>query len=120
MESTPNQYFKLNTDGSSIGNPRLARSGGMIRDSGGHFFAAFFEFLDNTSNAIVELQAIRKGIKLPKSLNIHCFIIETDSLCSIQLFCRSQDLHPLQELIIDDCLLLADLVSVSFIERLTM
>ena len=29
----PNPFIKLNTDGSAIGNPRLARAGGLLRNS---------------------------------------------------------------------------------------
>ncbi|KAL4643763.1 hypothetical protein ACB092_02G115500 [Castanea dentata] len=35
MESAPDPYIKLNTDGSAIGNPRLVGAGRILRDSSG-------------------------------------------------------------------------------------
>ena len=40
-EMPPSNWFKLNTDGASSGNPRRAGGGGVIRDSVGEWVRGF-------------------------------------------------------------------------------
>ncbi|KAL0315012.1 UNVERIFIED_CONTAM: putative ribonuclease H protein [Sesamum calycinum] len=54
-------WFKLNTDGSSLRNPGLARVGGIIRDSAGHVHLTYQIALGTGTNVLTELTAIWRG-----------------------------------------------------------
>ena len=57
-------FIKLNTDGNSIGNPGIARAGGLLRDSFGRWILGFSLNLGITSNNVVELGVLHQGLKL--------------------------------------------------------
>ena len=49
-ECPPSSWFKLNTDGSSIGNPGRAGGGGVLRDSNGNWVRGFSSSFGITSS----------------------------------------------------------------------
>ncbi|KAL0352216.1 UNVERIFIED_CONTAM: putative ribonuclease H protein [Sesamum calycinum] len=51
-------WFKLNTDGSSFGNPGLAGAAGIIRDSAGHVHLAYQVALGTRTSVLAELIAV--------------------------------------------------------------
>ncbi|KAL0362150.1 UNVERIFIED_CONTAM: hypothetical protein Scaly_1170200 [Sesamum calycinum] len=51
-------WFKLNTNGSSLGNPGLVRAAGIIRDSAGHVHLAYQFALGTRTNVLAELTAV--------------------------------------------------------------
>ena len=51
--------IKLNTNGSSLGNPGLAGAGGLLRNSSGAWISSFSLHMGITSNNIAELGAVR-------------------------------------------------------------
>ena len=53
-------WAKLNTDGSSLGNPRPA-GGGVIRDIEGAWIMGFMRNIGITSRYIAKLWALREG-----------------------------------------------------------
>ena len=55
-------WYKLNLDGSSLGNPRRASGGGLIRDSNGVWIKGFTCNIRTSSSVEVELWALRDGI----------------------------------------------------------
>ena len=57
-------FIKLNTDGSSLGNPRLAGAGGLLRNSLGAWISGFSLHMGITSNNIAELGAVRQVLLL--------------------------------------------------------
>ncbi|KAK4383132.1 hypothetical protein Sango_2806500 [Sesamum angolense] len=57
----PRRWFKLNTDGSSLGNPGLAGAGGIIRDSAGHVHLAYQFALGTGTSVLAELTAVWRG-----------------------------------------------------------
>lgn len=53
---TPSDHFiKLNTDGSTEGNPDWAGAGGLLCDSCGGWKVGFVRYIDITSAIVVEL-----------------------------------------------------------------
>ncbi|XP_035545570.1 uncharacterized protein LOC118348292 [Juglans regia] len=72
-------WFKLNTDGSSLGNPRPSGVGGIIRNNQGHLVHAFNSYIGFGSNNRVELLALLRGLKACKNLGIIFVEIELDS-----------------------------------------
>ncbi|KAL0392901.1 UNVERIFIED_CONTAM: putative ribonuclease H protein [Sesamum radiatum] len=57
-------WFKLNTDGSSLGNPGLAGAEGIIRDSAGHVHLAYQFALGIRTSVMAELTAVWRGMEL--------------------------------------------------------
>ncbi|OMO64495.1 reverse transcriptase [Corchorus capsularis] len=55
-------WLKLNTDGSSLGNPGLARAGTVIRDHEGGWVRGSVRQLGICSNYLAELWALRDGL----------------------------------------------------------
>ncbi|KAK4406452.1 putative ribonuclease H protein [Sesamum angolense] len=54
-------WFKLNIDGSSLGNPGLAGAAGIIRDSAGHVHLAYQFALGTGTSVLAELTAVWRG-----------------------------------------------------------
>lgn len=48
-------WMKLNTDGSSLGNPRIARDGGVVRDEHGNWIVGFLRKIGRTTSYLAEL-----------------------------------------------------------------
>ena len=82
---SPLDWFKLNTDGSSLGNPGLARGGGLIRDHLGDWVGGFSRFIGFTTSVQVELRALKDGLLLAIDLWILNLEIEIDSLVVVEL-----------------------------------
>ena len=59
----PPQFVKVNTNGSSFGNPGPSGFGGVIRDSLGHWILGFYSSCGFSNNTIVKLYAIYYGLK---------------------------------------------------------
>ncbi|KAK4395867.1 putative ribonuclease H protein [Sesamum angolense] len=51
-------WFKLNTNGSSLGNPGLAGAADIIRDSAGHVHLAYQFALSTGTSVLAELTAV--------------------------------------------------------------
>ena len=63
--AVPNEpNIKLNTNGSSIGNPRMVSIGGLLRDSFGFWLSGFSLNLGIATNNMAELAAIWQGLLL--------------------------------------------------------
>ncbi|XP_042964784.1 uncharacterized protein LOC122299013 [Carya illinoinensis] len=71
--------YKLNTDGSSRGNPGQAGGGGVIRNSSGNLVRPFAVSLDQGIVSFAEFMAVYHGVKLAKSMGIVQLDIELDS-----------------------------------------
>ena len=79
--STPNEpYIKLNTDGSSISNPRMASAGGLLHDSSGLWISRFSLNMDVATNNMAELEAVRQGLLLAWELGFKFIQLEIDSV----------------------------------------
>ncbi|XP_041001580.1 uncharacterized protein LOC121247270 [Juglans microcarpa x Juglans regia] len=72
-------WLKLNTDGSSLGNPGSSGVGGIIRNDRGHMVHAFNSYIGFGSSNRTGLLAILQGLKACKDLRINFVEIELDS-----------------------------------------
>lgn len=73
----PRHYFKLNTDGSSLGNPGKEGIGGVIRNANGDWVLGFAQsFLHATNNW--SFLALWKGLQLALQHNLTPIIINID------------------------------------------
>ncbi|KAL0439129.1 UNVERIFIED_CONTAM: hypothetical protein Slati_2395900 [Sesamum latifolium] len=57
-------WFKLNSDGSSLGNPGPAGADGIIRDAEGQVRLAYQVALGTTTSVIAELTAVWHGLEI--------------------------------------------------------
>lgn len=72
-------YLKLNTDGSSRGNPGPSSYGGFIRDSDGRWVCGYMGRMGNRVTSLVaELWALFKGFCLIQRKGLRDVIVETD------------------------------------------
>ena len=75
----PKGWFKLNFDGAARGNLGAARIGCIINDDTGNWVAKKAMTITPTSNNLVELEALDKGLHLCHDLGLTKVIIEGDS-----------------------------------------
>ncbi|KAL0290202.1 UNVERIFIED_CONTAM: putative ribonuclease H protein [Sesamum calycinum] len=76
-------WFKLNTDGSSFGNPGLAGAVGIIRDSVGHVHLAYPVTLGTGTSELVELTAVCWGLELALTHGLAPLVVEVDTMAVI-------------------------------------
>ncbi|RZC28536.1 hypothetical protein D0Y65_000490 [Glycine soja] len=60
----PNNYIKINTDGSSFGNSGLSGYGGILRNEHGHWIRDFSSLYGFMNNINAKLVAIQKGLQV--------------------------------------------------------
>ena len=100
----PDPYIKLNTDGSAIGNLRLAGAGGLLRNSSGEWISGFSLYLGLTSNNMAELAAIRRGLILAWDMGFKFIHLELDSMTVFTWLIATTDSYPTNMLpLICDC-----------------
>ena len=75
----PLNWYKLNSDGSSLGNLGLAGGGGLIWDDKGDWIKGYARVIGTTTSVAIELWALRDGIRLCIALKILAVIIELDA-----------------------------------------
>ena len=96
-------WFKLNTDGSSSGNPGRAGGCGIIRNSYGEWVSGFARAIGYTTNVAAELWALRDGINLCIDLKLTNVIIELDAKLVMDLLQNEDCRNNGKEVIIADC-----------------
>lgn len=89
----PLNWFKLNLNGLSLGNPRLAGRGGLIWNDKGEWIKCYARAVELTANVAMELWASRDGIRLCISLKLPAVIIELDVQLIVDLL-KKDDGHP--------------------------
>ena len=107
MPSAP--YIKLNTDGSAIGNPGLASTGGILRNHMGNWLAGFSLHLGIASNNMAELATVRQGLILAWDMGFKFIQLELDSITVVHWLtgtCVTYPSHMI--LLICDCRNLMD------------
>ncbi|KAF7827592.1 reverse transcriptase [Senna tora] len=77
--------LKLNTDGSSLGNPGPAGFGGLFRDENGRWICGFSSHLGNRTNMFAELSAIKHGLNIAINRGFLRFVVDADCLEAINL-----------------------------------
>ena len=84
-------WFKLNSDGSSLGNPSRVGGGGIIRNSRGEWVSGYAHAIGHTSSVATELWAFRDGINLCSALNLTNVIFELDAKLVVNLVQKGRD-----------------------------
>ena len=95
-------WMKLNSDGSTLGNPRRAGKGGVIRNHEGAWIRGYARALGNTNSIISELWALRDGLNLAMELGLNNLIIELDALSVVTLLNNDSE-NLLMEPSLTDC-----------------
>ncbi|KAG6538552.1 hypothetical protein ZIOFF_003676 [Zingiber officinale] len=78
-------WFKLNTDGSSRGNPGESAYGAIVRDHSGQVVVARQGVLGEGSNIRAELMAILRGLELCVDRQLSPIWLESDSLVALHI-----------------------------------
>uniref|UniRef100_A0A2N9HXU9 CCHC-type domain-containing protein n=1 Tax=Fagus sylvatica TaxID=28930 RepID=A0A2N9HXU9_FAGSY len=99
----PLGWFKLNTDGSSLGNPGLAGGGGIIRNHEGDWVGGFSRAIGITTSVQAELRALKDGLNLAIDLRILNLEIEMDSLVAVELVNSITTPNTFLSTIVTDC-----------------
>ena len=98
----PLNWFKLNLDESSMGNPSLV-GGGIIRDSFGRWVKGYARAIGVTTSVAAELWASREGIRLCISLNLPAVEIELDAKVVADLMRSRNSRANISNVIVADC-----------------
>ena len=83
-------WFKLNSNGSSMGNLGRAGGGGLIRDSKGEWVSDYARAIRYTTSVAAELWAFHDGINLCIDLNLENVIIELDAKFVVDLLMKDE------------------------------
>ena len=83
-------WFKLNSNGSSMGNLGRAGGGGLIRDSKGEWVSDYARAIRYTTSVAAELCAFHDGINLCIDLNLENVIIELDAKLVVDLLMKDE------------------------------
>ena len=86
-------WYKLNSDGSSLGNSGLAGGGGLIRDDKGDWIKGYTRAIGITTSVAPELWALRDSIRLCIASKIPTVIIELDAQVVVDLLKKNAS-HP--------------------------
>ena len=85
-EKPPPGWANLNTNGAAVGNPGLARCGGLIRDENGAWLAGFSRNIVSTTSYATELWGLRDGLALCCNLNLPSLVVELDAKSIVDVF----------------------------------
>ncbi|KAL0014093.1 hypothetical protein SO802_001162 [Lithocarpus litseifolius] len=96
-------WFKLNTDGSSLGNPGLAGGGGLIRDENGDWVVGFARKIGIANSFMAELWALRDGLLLCLQTHVQAVIVEMDSKVIVDTFSTHAEASSTGSAILEDC-----------------
>lgn len=108
--------IKLNTDGSSIGNPGLSGSGGIFRDFLGNWVLGYARNVGLSSPLAAEIWAIRDGLVLAIQRGFQNLIVESDSRIAVLLLLKgSVSTHPLSTLILDCRMLMQQFLQIQLV-----
>ena len=99
--------MKLNTDGSSAGNSRIANCGGVVQDEQGRWVRGFARQIGLTTSFVAELWGPRDGLLMCYNLNIFSLIVELDAKFIVDALGNSEYVNNVISPILDDCRLLA-------------
>ena len=100
-------WRKLNSDGSSLGNPGRAGGGGLIQDEEGNWVLGYSRQIDITLSFIAELWALRDGFMLCVDRNFSTVMVEMDAKVIIEVLNNPNNTNLIISSIADDCRKLA-------------
>lgn len=96
-------WLKLNTDGSSLGNPGLARGGGLIRNEEGGWVVRFARKIGITTSFLAELWALRNSLNLCVNRSILAVEVELDAKSIVDAVVNPKYSNIFASALMDDC-----------------
>ena len=96
-------FIKLNIDDSSLGNPRLAGVGRLLRNSLGAWILGFSLHMGIASNNIAELGAVHQGLLLAWNLGFKFIHLEIDSMTVPSWLTTDKNISPNVIPLLCDC-----------------
>ena len=96
-------WIRLNTDGSTLGNPGRARGGGILRDDQGNWVAGFSRNIGFSTSFIAELWALSDGLTLYNNLKLNAVDIQIDAKAIVVLLSNPSYSNDFAMPIVDDC-----------------
>ena len=104
-------WFKLNTDGASLGNPDAVGGGGIIRNDVGIWVRAFARNIGNTTSFLAELWALRDGLQMCLQMHINALEVELDAKVISDLMNNTGSLNATNYAIVANCRVLISQIS---------
>ena len=95
--------MKLNTDGSSLGNPRAAGGGGVIRDWSGNWIVGFSRKIGIAMSLLAKLWAIQDGLMLCFDRSLAMVEVELDAKVVVDMLTNPQYSNIVIASLIKDC-----------------
>lgn len=77
----------------SLGNPRQAGGGGLIRNDKGEWIRGYVKAIESTTSVVAELWALKDGIRLCIALKLPAMIFEFDAKLIVELL-QKEDGQP--------------------------
>lgn len=91
----PDDWLKLNTDGSSIGNQGKAEAGCLHQISMGNGVGGLSCYVGYASRMLAELWAVHEGLRLARDMGAGRLLAKMDSKEALHLFTKQSDpCHP--------------------------
>ena len=101
-----NGWVKLNTDGSSLGNPGLATGWGLIKDEEGNWIVGFSYKIRKTTSFFAELWALSDELNLCLNHNFATMEIELDAKAIADAISNPNYTNLFVSPLMDDCRLM--------------
>ena len=95
--------MKLNTNGSSLGNPGIVGGGGVVRDEHGKWIVGFSRKIGRTTSYVAELWALWDGLNLCLAKNFLVMEVELDAKCVVDALSSPNQSNANQFALLDDC-----------------
>ena len=99
----PDNWFKLNTYGSSLWNPGCVGGGGIIRNSHGDWVCGYARSVGYTTSVAAELWVLRGGINMCIDLRLATVEIELDTKLVVDLLQKDAGSLTGNDVILADC-----------------
>ena len=99
----PPTWFKLNSDGYSLGNPGKAGGGGLIWNDKGEWLKGYARNVGYSTSVASELWPLRDGLRLCIALKLPVVIIELDAKLIVGLLQKSDGHQNCIDALVSDC-----------------
>ena len=96
-------WYKLNSYGSSLGNPGRAGGGGVIRNANGDWVSGYARAIGNITSVAAKLWALRDGIDLCLVVNLPAVETELDAKLMVDLLKKEGVTLNGNDVIVADC-----------------
>ena len=116
-EKPPPNWYKLNTDRASCGNPGRARGDRVIRGNAGNWIRGFTRYIGSTTSIIVEFWLLRDGLQMAIQLGVQNLKVELDVKVIVDLIISRNSSNVAYSSLLFDCRLLLDKIPYSKVKR---